>query len=145
MDIESVNQAVRNSGIETTTQTGSELGKDTFMQMLVVQMRNQDPTNPMDNSELSAQLAQFGALEQMENLNGRFEMFQQSTTSALSLMSAGQDVELELSDGNTISGTLDKVQWSNGETQFVVDGEVYSAGSVCSLRAAGVPQPVREQ
>lgn len=143
MDIDSVNQMVSNYGIETTTQTSSStLDKDAFMDMLVVQMQNQDPTNPMDNSELSAQLAQFGALEQMENLNGQFELFQQSTTSALSLMASGQDVELELTDGSTIDGNLDKVQWSNGETQFVVDGDTYSSESVRSLRAVEIPEAV---
>ncbi len=135
MDIEGVNQMVRNLGIETTPKAGSELDKDAFMQMLVTQMQNQDPMNPMDNSELSAQLAQFGSLEQMQNLNAKFELFQQSTTTAMSLMNAGQDVALELTNGDLVEGTLDKVQWNQGETQFVINGEAYSAGSVRSLRA----------
>lgn len=44
------------------------LGKDAFMQMLVTQMKYQDPLNPMDNQEMLAQLAQFTALEQMMNV-----------------------------------------------------------------------------
>lgn len=146
MNIDSVRQLVENSGIETTTETdASSLDKDAFMEMLVVQMQNQDPMDPMDNSEMSAQLAQFSSLEQMENLNSKFELFQQSTTSALSLMSAGRDVELELSGGKTVVGTLEKVQWSNGETQFVVDGDAYSAGSVRSLRAVETTQTAQTQ
>lgn len=138
MDIESISSTVNNLGIETTTESGDMLDKHAFMELLMVQMQNQDPLKPMDNSEMAAQMAQLGQLEQMENLNKSFEMFQQSTTSALSLMSAGRDVELELYTGEVVEGTLDKVQWSQGETQFVINDTAYSAGDVRSLRAVVV-------
>ncbi len=46
----------------------SELDKDAFIQLLVTQMKYQDPLEPMDNSQMLAQLAQFTALEQMMNV-----------------------------------------------------------------------------
>ena len=55
------------SGSSSTTKS-DELGKDQFMQLLVTQMKYQDPLNPMDNQEMLAQLAQFTALEQMMNV-----------------------------------------------------------------------------
>ncbi|KAA3635715.1 MAG: hypothetical protein DWP97_04275 [Calditrichaeota bacterium] len=53
-----------------TRQTGSlqQLGKDDFLQLLVAQMENQDPLEPMSNEESLAQLAQFSSLEQMNNI-----------------------------------------------------------------------------
>ena len=45
------------------------LGKDAFLQLLVTQMKYQDPLNPQDNSEYLSQLAQFSALEQMTNVS----------------------------------------------------------------------------
>lgn len=45
-----------------------DLGKDDFMNLLVTQMQYQDPLDPMDNSEMMAQMAQFSALEQMMNV-----------------------------------------------------------------------------
>lgn len=48
--------------------TGSTLNKDDFLQLLVKQLQNQDPSNPMDNSEYISQLAQFSSLEQMQNV-----------------------------------------------------------------------------
>ncbi|MTI57300.1 flagellar hook capping FlgD N-terminal domain-containing protein [Geosporobacter ferrireducens] len=55
----------------TNTNTGpkQELDKDAFLQLLVTQLRYQDPLNPMDDKEFVAQMAQFSALEQMQNLN----------------------------------------------------------------------------
>ncbi|MBN2164455.1 MAG: hypothetical protein JXR25_04760 [Pontiellaceae bacterium] len=119
-----------------TGEAGGLLGKDEFMQMLVTQMQNQDPMNPTDNAEMTAQLAQFSALEQMTNLNSRFEELQQGSIAAMSLMNSGKSVELELNSGATVSGILEKVQWADGSAQFVVDGSAYDVSDVFSLQSA---------
>ena len=46
-----------------------ELGRDAFLKLLVTQMQYQDPLNPMDNSQMLSQMAQFSALEQMQNVS----------------------------------------------------------------------------
>lgn len=56
-----------------TTKANDELGKDAFLQLLVAQMKYQDPLNPQDNSEYIAELANFSALEQMTNVNTNLE------------------------------------------------------------------------
>lgn len=52
-----------------TTKKDNTLGQDAFMQMLLAQLRNQDPLNPMDGKDFAAQLAQFSSLQQLSNLN----------------------------------------------------------------------------
>ncbi len=47
----------------------NELGKDAFMKLMLTQMKNQDPMNPMQSHEMAAQLAQFTSLEQLQNVN----------------------------------------------------------------------------
>jgi len=51
----------------------NELGKDAFLRLLIAQLQNQDPLNPMDDREFIAQMAQFSALEQMTNMNKTLE------------------------------------------------------------------------
>lgn len=47
----------------------NQLGKDAFMTLLLTQMKNQDPTNPLKSHEMAAQLAQFTSLEKLHNIN----------------------------------------------------------------------------
>ena len=50
------------------TKKNDDLGKDAFLQLLVTQLKNQDPLDPQDNSSYIAELAQFSSLEQMTNV-----------------------------------------------------------------------------
>lgn len=74
-------------GVDSTYYTSSttendinieSLGKNDFMELLLAQMKNQDPLNPTDNTEFVAQLAQFSSLEQMTNMNKNLESMLQS-------------------------------------------------------------------
>ena len=57
----------------TTEADNSSLGKDAFLQILITQLQNQDPTSPMDDKEFISQMAQFSSLEQMQNMTKAME------------------------------------------------------------------------
>lgn len=64
---------------KSTSSSTTTMGKNEFLQLLMVQLQNQDPTNPVDNSAMLAQLAQFSALEQQQRMGDLMEEFVKST------------------------------------------------------------------
>ncbi|NLY91226.1 MAG: hypothetical protein GX081_06415 [Firmicutes bacterium] len=63
----------------STTSTSNMLGKDAFLQLLVTELRYQDPLDPLKDRDFIAQMAQFSTLEQMQNLY-QVGQLQQATT-----------------------------------------------------------------
>jgi flagellar basal-body rod modification protein FlgD len=89
-------------------QPKKEMGKDEFLQILVTQLKNQDPTQPMQDREFIAQMAQFSMLEQMSNLNQTMQQYMKK--------------QKDMSD---YSDMIDKkVSWINEETKETVSGIV---------------------
>lgn len=84
------NNNTRDSQIEIVLP--SEIGtldKDAFLKMLLTQLQNQDPLNPLDNTEFAAQMAQFSTLEQLSNMNdqlGYLEVIGQQLQEILKLL-----------------------------------------------------------
>ncbi|MCX5761906.1 MAG: hypothetical protein NTW72_10465 [Gemmatimonadetes bacterium] len=52
---------------------GGTLGKDEFVKLLIAQMTHQDPLNPMDGTQMAAQLAQFSSVEQLMNIGNKLD------------------------------------------------------------------------
>jgi flagellar basal-body rod modification protein FlgD len=71
MDIAAINAA---SSVGSTTKTKNEAGaEDRFLKLLVAQMQNQDPLNPMDNAQVTSQMAQIQSVNGLEKLNRSVE------------------------------------------------------------------------
>jgi flagellar basal-body rod modification protein FlgD len=68
-------QSQKTTGNSTgnSTDTTKEAGTEEFLQLLVTQLQNQDPLDPMDNTEFLSQMAQFSSLEQLININTTLE------------------------------------------------------------------------
>ncbi len=117
----------KNTAIESTakeTKGTSELGKDAFLQLLVTQMKYQDPLNPTSDTEYIAQLAQFSQLEQMQNLASTNENSQ-----LFSMVGKEVCVSAENADG-TLSykkGIVSGVTMSGGKAYLTVDGSLYDS------------------
>ncbi|MBR6153275.1 MAG: flagellar hook assembly protein FlgD [Treponema sp.] len=108
MEVDTYNKSLVVDG-KTTTQS---LGKDDFLKLLIVQMQNQDPTDPMDNTEFIAQMAQFSTLEQMTNLNSSFEQMSSILTSNSAVGTLGKTVQIDLGD-TTTAGVVQAVTYGN--------------------------------
>lgn len=116
----------------------NELGKDQFLQLLITQLRYQDPISPVDDKEFIAQMAQFSSLEQMQNLNTNMSemmLAQQKLTSlGQATQMIGKSVELFTHEGESIFGEVSGVQFKNGWPEIIVDGKLYDFGEIVAIR-----------
>ena len=76
----------------------NELGKDEFLKLLITQLQNQDPTDPMENTEFISQMAQFSSLEQMTNMSTSFTKMANYITASEAVSTLGKTVELNIGD-----------------------------------------------
>jgi flagellar basal-body rod modification protein FlgD len=107
---------------KTQTATGA-LGQDTFMKLLVAQMRQQNPMEPTDDKEMIAQMTQFSQLEQitqMATANAEAASANKMTQ-AVSLL--GRTVEYLGADGAKATGTVEQVSMVDGLPQLTIGGK----------------------
>ncbi|MET0355335.1 MAG: flagellar hook assembly protein FlgD [Cellvibrio sp.] len=104
----------KNVAAETAKKKSNELGQDAFLQLMITQMKNQDPLAPQSNSEFVAQLAQFSSVQGLEKLNTSFNSFSSGFQSNQALQASslvGRSVSVEtdtsmLVDKGIISGSV---------------------------------------
>ncbi|WYP24960.1 flagellar hook assembly protein FlgD [Alkalihalobacillus sp. FSL W8-0930] len=87
--------------------SGDSLGKDDFLKLLLIQLQNQDPSNPVDDREFIAQMATFSSLEQMTNMNKTLETFVQSQSKQTLLQYSeliNKEITYELGDSTSLEG-----------------------------------------
>lgn len=104
--------------------TGSDsLDKDAFLQLLVAQMKYQDPLEPTSNTEYISQYATFSELEQMQNMSASMDLFRASSL-------VGQTVLLKVTDSQgrqtTVQGNVDYVVYEKNKAYLSVNGDLYS-------------------
>ncbi len=129
----------------TATTKDSVMGKEDFLKLLVAQLQNQDPLNPDNPTEFTAQLAQFSSLEQLFSLNKSMDNLATSTSNSdqlATLSTIGKDVTYNSSSfnftgepveiGYQLDGQATEVTMSlqqDGVTVATINGEQLKTGS----------------
>lgn len=117
--------------VSTERTTQSALDKDAFMNLLVTQMKYQDPLNPMDNQQMMAQLAQFTAVEQMMNVAQTVE--KQLANGMLGKHVSYQYDNTETGQTEYLVGKVDYVKTSGGETLLGIGDKEIGIKSVLQV------------
>ena len=105
----------------SNTSTTATLGQDDFMKMLIAQLQNQDPMNPMDSKDFTAQLAQFSSLQQLTNLNATMS----SLPTYLQSFSNAQMANL-IGDSAVANGNIINANGSSASIAFTLPQDVQS-------------------
>src|SRR5439155_8521157 len=115
----------------TTGPSASQVSSDQFLQLLVTQLQNQDPLNPITNTDFAAQLAQFSTLEGIEKLNTNFSdlLLLQELTQGANLV--GKTVVYQpVGQSNNATGTVSAVNVQDGKLQLNVGGSLIALNQI---------------
>jgi flagellar basal-body rod modification protein FlgD len=128
MNVTSATDTTRSSSTSSTTTTNS-VDYNTFLQLLVAEMKNQDPTNPMDTSQYMSQFAQLSTVEQAMQTNAKLDalLSSQSLSQADGLI--GKTVSFTDSTGASFSGKVVSVSINtDGSIATLEDGTKVGVG-----------------
>ena len=127
-------QQSMSSSKEKEKRASNTLDKDAFLQLLVAQMKYQDPLEPTSNTEYISQLATFSSLEEMQNLNSAMTMQRASQL-------VGQYVFMKVTDSNGKTtypeGTVDYVVYENNKAFLSINDTLYSIDDLETVADAG--------
>ena len=117
------NSAASLAEAKKKAQSSNTLDKDAFLQLLVAQMKYQDPLEPTSNTEYISQYATSSELEQMQNMSASMDLFRASSL-------VGETVLLKVKDSQgretTVQGNVDYVVYEKNKAYLSVNGDLYS-------------------
>ncbi len=123
-----------NRGIRPDRTPQNDLDKDDFLKILMTQLTHQDPTQPLEDKDFVAQMAQFSALEQITNMNSEMSKVFQMLTRGQAVAMLGDTVEIQ-DGGQTVRGIVRQV--TGGDyPQLLVNGRFFDFASVQSVIGA---------
>jgi flagellar basal-body rod modification protein FlgD len=141
MNIPSINSTLGSQAAfaEETTATGStttgfgSLGVNDFLKLITVQLQNQDPLKPMDDTQFISQMASFTNLQQTQTLTADFEAYsQQASINSANGMLGGYVTVADAAFG-TVTGQVTSVKVENGTPKLLINGVPYDLNAVQSV------------
>lgn len=118
---------------DTSGTTKAKDDKQTFLSLLVAQLRYQDPSKPTDSSQFLAQTAQFTALEKMQAVADQTSQLLYAQTAFGASNLVGRSITFAGTDGTTTSGTVSGVTFGSAGPMLTVDGTQVPLSNVQSV------------
>ncbi len=122
-----------NSILDTDSMDSSD-----FLHLLITELQNQDPLNPMDNSEFGAQVAQFNMLEKLTEIGGNISKLSGQLKSQSTLQKAialvNKKVQVDDKTGNKIvEGVVDSIKINKDSAKLIVNDREYLVEDVVKV------------
>ena len=148
------NQTAFTQSNTTDRKTSSKNDSNMFLNLMLQQLKNQDPTQPTDNTEWLSQLAQYSSLEQMTQMNtgltncmnyisAMYNDMSMNAEITQTLSMVGKEVTITVPDENDssktteITGKVTEANFKDGTGKVKVNGEYYSISNITSIRESG--------
>lgn len=147
MEASGINAATNSTAV--TAAVKKELDKDAFVKLLLAELKYQDPMEPMKDKDFIAQMAQFSALEQTQNLatsmdgfitqqKNLLEVIYESSMISQAGTFLGKMVEAKI-DGDLVTGRVDAISIENGVPTLSIMGRKVAIVDVSTILADSMP------
>jgi flagellar basal-body rod modification protein FlgD len=113
-----------------TTNPLTDLGSSQFMQLLLAQLRNQNPLEPMQDKDFMGQITQVNSLQELQKMNRTLDKLLKTDTLTKAAGLMGKTVEVKGPDGQTRSGEVTGLSLQNGDVLLWLGGETVPLASV---------------
>jgi flagellar basal-body rod modification protein FlgD len=134
MNVPSVSGNSNNSSSANKATSSNTVDYNTFLQLLIAEMQNQDPTNPMDTSQYMSQFAQLSSVEQAVQTNSKLDSLLSSQALSQADGLIGRNVSFTDSTGASMSGKIVSVSInSDGSIATLDDGTKVAVGPGLTL------------
>jgi flagellar basal-body rod modification protein FlgD len=145
---QNVNRAASKTKSDSTET--SSLGKDEFLKLLITQLQNQDPMQPMEDKEFIAQMAQFTSVEQLTNISSQLTAMSESLSVSSAMI--GKEVTWisegkanpitgEKPEGTVQSGIVDSIVIRDGKQYATVGKEEIALTDITSIKYPAEEEP----
>ncbi len=121
MEITSIGQSSQTAGNERLAGKTNQLQREDFLSLLTAQLKYQNPLAPVDNFDFMSQTAQFNMLDQIIELNEKFENLSSMNDFVYANSLIGRKVNVVDGEGYGFEGVVDKVEISEGEPFLVIE------------------------
>lgn len=129
--------SVSNTGSSTQSQgsisEATGMNKDMYLKLFLEQLKNQNPFQTMESSEMMQQMSQLGFMEQVENMKQSVQMMNTLSTNNLFIQGAellGKDISYLATDGSMETGTPSSVRIKDGTIEYLVGEKYVTASSI---------------
>ena len=137
MSIEPVTASGISTGTAPATPPKQNLDSEVFMTLLVAQLRNQDPSSPMDTNEMMSQQTQLASLEQLTGLTNTSQEQFALTMRMAALGLVGREVSYTDADGSVITGSATGASFADAVPSLTVGESSVSLERILSINPAG--------
>ena len=125
MAVDGVSSEVYNSDLYYTgpkREANKDLDKDAFLQLFLLSLKNQDPTNTQDPNQFMAQMAQFTILEQIANMSAEVSKMKLAAEMDQATGLIGRTVKVTVAEGVEIDGVVERITAYQGEVKLYLEG-----------------------
>jgi flagellar basal-body rod modification protein FlgD len=132
--------SISTSGTSAPAAANQAYNSKLFLKLLVTQLANQDPSSPMDSSQMVQQTASLASMEQLTSLNSTTASTNQTQMQATATAMLGKNVTWTDSSGAALSGTVSSISFSSTSApQLTIGSKTVALSAITGVTASSTP------